>query len=62
MRQPQGRYVVGEKAASSLGAATAYAASLAINEKRDTYVRVIGEPRAVVRCEWDGHGVNVIRT
>lgn len=49
----EGRYLVGEKAAPSLGAALAYAAALASTEKRTVYVRVIGQQAAIARAEYD---------
>lgn len=56
----EGRYLVGEKAVPSLGAAIAYAAATALKEKRTVYVRVIGQQRAVARAEWDETGVTVL--
>lgn len=56
----EGRFLVGEKAVPSLGAALAYAAALARREKRTVYVRVIGKTEAAGRAEYDDGIVTVL--
>lgn len=49
-----GRFTVEDRSSASLGAMTAYAASLAMSEKRDVVVREIGKEGFAVKCVFDG--------
>lgn len=63
-RQPEGRYEVGERAVPSVGAAFAYALSLAMRERRTVYVREIGVQQALARAEYDEqrHAASLVLT
>lgn len=57
-----GRFTVEDRSSSSLGAMVAYAASLAYRERRDVYVREIGQQAPLFVCEHDDTDLTVTIT
>lgn len=53
-KSAEGRYTVGDKAVPSLGAAIAYAMSLAMQLHQTQYVREIGREGTLYRAEYVG--------
>ena len=63
MKRAEGRYVVGDKAVPSLGAAVAYALHEAMQQKPGTtlYVREVGREGALYRVERTTTGAQLHR-
>ncbi len=60
-KQPEGRFIVGNKACPCIGSALAYASTLAYSNKATMYVRVIGEQKPVGYATWTEDGVSVVQ-